>query len=168
MFLTKAQTRRALPEDARDISRVHRESWLHAYTGVIPHQALSRMINRRGEDWWQLAIRRSTLILVVEFGEEVAGYVTLGPNRVSTLPFEGEIYEIYLKPAYQGVGLGAKLFADARKELSHRGYKGLVVWALSENNSALDFYQNAGGRAVANGCEHFDHKKLEKTAFAWD
>ena len=163
-----AETRRATIEDAHSISSIHMDSWKNAYAGMVPYSALARMINRRGVDWWQKAIRRSTIILVLEVGDEIAGYATLGPNRVNTLPFEGEVYEIYLRPEYQGIGLGAKLFADAKRELSHRGYKGLVVWSLTDNDPALSFYRNAGGRPVATGSEHFDEKRLEKTAFAWN
>ncbi len=162
------ETRRAHPEDACEIAQVHADSWRHAYSGMVPHAALSRMINRRDADWWATAIRRATVILVVEMADEIAGYATIGPNRVSTLPFEGEIYELYLKPEFQGVGLGSKLFLDARTELRQRGYKGVAVWVLSDNEPAIQFYKNAGGRAVASGSEHFDNKKLCKTAFAWD
>jgi len=168
MFTITAETRRATPDDAKKISQIHAESWKCAYAGMVPYAALNRMINRRDTNWWATAIRRSTIILVIEVGDEVAGYATLGPNRVSTFPFEGEIYEIYLKPEYQGIGLGAQLFADARSELKHRGYKGTAVWVLSDNDPAISFYENAGGRAIATGSEHFDDKKLEKTAFAWD
>lgn len=168
MFTVTAETRRATPEDASTISHIHAESWRHAYSGMVPYKALNRMIHRRDAKWWATAIRRSTVILVIEINDEIAGYATLGPNRVSTFPFEGEIYEIYLKPEYQGIGLGAKLFADARGELKHRGYKGTAVWVLSDNQPAINFYENAGGRAIATGSEHFDDQKLEKTAFAWD
>jgi len=167
MYSITAETRRAKVDDAPAISEVHAVSWRQAYAGVVPYGALSRMIARRGIDWWETAIKRSTIILVIEVGEDIAGYATLGPNRVSTLPFEGEVYEIYLKPEYQGIGLGTKLFADARRELTRRGFKGVVVWSLSDNDPALDFYHNAGGRPVAQGCEHFDEKRLEKTAFSW-
>ncbi len=168
MYSITAETRRATVEDAQSISTIHMESWKSAYAGLVPFSALARMINRRGLDWWETAIRRSTIILVIEVGEEIAGYATLGPNRVNTLPFEGEVYEIYLRPEYQGIGLGTKLFADAKRELNHRGYKGLVVWSLTDNDPALSFYQNAGGRPIATGCEHFDEQRLEKTAFAWN
>lgn len=168
MYTITAETRRARPEDAADISEVHSRSWQHAYAGIVPYGALARMINRRDSNWWATAIRRSTVILIVEVNGEIAGYATLGPNRVSTFPHEGEIYEIYLKPEYQGIGLGSKLFADARKELKHRGYKGLAVWVLADNDPAICFYENAGGRAIAKGSEHFDNKKLEKIAYSWD
>lgn len=168
MYTITAETRRAIPDDAAAISRVHAEAWQQAYAGLVPYRALARMINRRDVNWWATAIRRSTIILVAEVADEIAGYATLGPNRVSTFPFEGEIYEIYLKPEYQGIGLGTKLFADARSELRRRGYKGTAVWVLSDNDPAISFYENAGGRAIAKGSEHFDDQKLEKTAYAWD
>ena len=168
MFTINAQTRRATPDDAGCIAHVHEVSWRNAYAGMVPHGALARMINRRDVNWWASAIRKSTLILVVEVGEEIVGYATLGPNRVSTFPFEGEVYEIYLIPEYQGIGLGRKLFSDALAELRRRSYKGTAVWVLSDNYPAMNFYSNAGGRPIATGSEHFDDKKLEKTAFAWD
>ena len=168
MFTITAETRRAIPDDASEIADVHDASWRNAYSGIVPYSALTRMINRRDALWWAKAIRRSTIILVVEINSEIAGYATLGSNRVSTFPYEGEIYEIYLKPEYQGIGLGTKLFMDARNELQRRGFKGAAVWVLSDNNPALSFYRNAGGRAIAKGSEYFDDQKLEKTAFAWD
>jgi len=168
MFTITAETRRAKPEDAGQIANVHAKSWQNAYAGIVPHGALARMINRRDASWWATAIRKSTIILVIEVGDEIAGYATLGPNRVSTFPFEGEIYEVYVRPEYQGIGIGTRLFSDARSELKRRGYNGTAVWVLADNDPAISFYENAGGRAIATGSEHFDDKKLEKTAFAWD
>ncbi|WP_157016575.1 GNAT family N-acetyltransferase [Mesorhizobium xinjiangense] len=160
--------RRAEETDAIAISEVHLEAWQGAYAGIIPHRALRAMINRRGPDWWSRAIRRASAILVVELGGEIAGYATLGRNRARELPQQGEIYELYLKPQYQGVGLGTSLFAAARERLARLGLKGLVVWALEENIGALDFYRGAGGRDIAEGVEVFDNKALKKLAFVWN
>lgn len=168
MFTSTADVRRARPDDARNIADVHAQSWQNAYRGIVPYKALNRMINRRNVDWWAMAIRRRTIILVAEVAGEIAGYATLGPNRVSTFPYQGEIYEIYLKPEYQGIGLGSRLFLDARAELKRRGYSGMVVWVLADNDPAKSFYENAGGRAVARGSEHFDERRLAKLAYAWD
>ncbi|MCB1461110.1 MAG: GNAT family N-acetyltransferase [Nitratireductor sp.] len=161
-------TRRAEPSDAGAIAAVHDSAWSNAYAGIVPHKALSRMIRRRGERWWADAIRRSTVVVLIEVGDVIAGYATLGRNRVSTLPFEGEVYELYLKPEYQGIGLGQKLFLAALGELQRRKLKGAVVWVLADNEPAIRFYGNAGGKAVAEGAEQFDDKKLRKLAYAWD
>ncbi|WP_394887965.1 GNAT family N-acetyltransferase [Mesorhizobium sp. AaZ16] len=160
--------RRAEPRDAPAIADVHHEAWRGAYAGIIPHRALNAMINRRGSEWWANAIQRAATVLVVEIGGKVAGYTTVGRNRARELPQQGEIYELYLRPEYQGVGLGTRLFAAARQKLADHGLKGMVVWALEDNTNALSFYTGAGGRDVAEGVEIFDQKALRKVAFVWD
>lgn len=160
--------RRAEPGDAEAIAEVHRAAWQGAYAGIIPHRALTAMINRRGSQWWANAIRRAATVLVVEIGGKVAGYTTVGRNRARELAQEGEIYELYLRPEYQGIGLGSRLFDAARAKLKSHGLKGLVVWALEENANALAFYVGAGGRDVAEGVEVFDQKAIRKVAFVWD
>ena len=155
-------------KDAAAIADVHHEAWQGAYSGIIPHHALTRMINRRGPDWWANALRRSATVLVLEIGGTLAGYATIGRNRARELPQEGEIYELYLRPEYQGIGLGRRLFAEARARLGRQGMRGLVVWALEDNAGALTFYEGAGGRDVAEGVEVFDQKALKKVAFVWE
>lgn len=160
--------RKAEPRDAAAIADVHLEAWRGAYGGIIPHKTLMAMINRRGADWWANAIRRAATVLLVEIGGTVAGYATIGRNRARELKQQGEIYEIYLRPEYQGIGLGTRLFAAARRQLADHGLKGMVVWALEENENALAFYAGAGGRDVAEGVEIFEQKALKKVAFVWN
>lgn len=160
--------RKAEPGDANAIADVHQVAWRGAYSGMIPHRALTKMINRRGPDWWASAIRRSATVLVVEIGGKLAGYATIGRNRARELSQQGEIYELYLRPEYQGIGLGRRLFTAARRKLADLGLSGLVVWALEENAGALAFYEGAGGRDIAEGVEVFDQKALKKVAFVWD
>jgi ribosomal protein S18 acetylase RimI-like enzyme len=160
--------RRADPQDAEGIASVHDRAWRGAYVGIIPHRALNAMIGRRGPRWWANAIRRSATVLVLEIGGQIAGYATLGRNRARELKQAGEIYELYLAPEYQGIGLGRRLFQAAREMLAAHGLKGLVVWALEENTTAVSFYQGAGGRDTAEGVEVFDSKALRKIAFIWD
>jgi ribosomal protein S18 acetylase RimI-like enzyme len=160
--------RRAEPRDANSIAEVHRAAWQGAYAGIIPHKALTTMIGRRGGNWWANAIRRAASVLVIEIGGDVAGYATFGRNRARDLPQQGEIYELYLRPECQGIGLGSRLFTAARQKLADHGLHGMVVWALEENTGALSFYRGIGGRDVAEGVEVFDQKALRKLAFIWD
>ena len=160
--------RKAEPGDADAIAEVHRTAWQGAYAGIIPYRALTAMINRRGSQWWANAIRRSATILVVEIGGEVAGYTTVGRSRARELQQQGEIYELYLRPEYQGLGFGRRLFSSARRDLAQSGLKSLVIWALSDNDPAVEFYKALGGKAVARSSERFGDKSLEKVAFAWN
>jgi ribosomal protein S18 acetylase RimI-like enzyme len=160
--------RKAEPSDASEIAEVHLEAWRGAYSGIIPRKTLTSMINRRGTDWWANAIRRAASVLVVEIGGTIAGYATIGRNRARELRQQGEVYELYLRPEYQGIGLGSRLFAAARQRLKDHGLKGMVVWALEDNENALAFYAGAGGRDIAEGVEVFEQKALKKVAFVWE
>ncbi len=167
MSTLSLETRPAEVADAFGISAIHDASWRQAYTGLIPHKSLDTMIRRRDPKWWARAIRNSTRVLVMETDNHIVGYATIGPNRVSALSQEGEVYELYLLPEYQGVGIGKKLFIAAREQLLRTGFKGCVVWVLEENHPAMQFYKNAGGVDIAEGSETFNAKTLNKVAFAW-
>ena len=104
---------------------------------------------------------------VLQFGDKVAGYANYGRNRARSLFYEGEVYELYLRPEYQGLGFGRRLFNAARKDLQQSGLRSLVVWALSDNEPAVSFYRTLGGRAVARSSEKFGSKTLDKVAYAW-
>jgi len=161
------EVRRAKPSDAKAIAGTHDDAWRTAYQGIIPGPELDKLINRRGPDWWESAIRKGSRIAILVFGDSVAGYANYGRNRARSLYYDGEIYELYLRPEFQGLGFGRKLFSAARKDLAQSGLNSLVVWALSDNETAVDFYRNLGGRAVARSSERFGTKVLDKVAYAW-
>ena len=167
MHTTLIEIRRAKSSDAVPLAATHDQAWRTAYQGIIPGPELDKLINRRGPEWWDGAIRKGSRISILAFGETIAGYVNYGRNRARSLTYEGEIYELYLRPEFQGLGFGRRLFTAARRDLALSGIKSLVVWALSDNSSAVEFYRALGGRAVARSCEKFGTKTLDKVAYAW-
>jgi ribosomal protein S18 acetylase RimI-like enzyme len=161
------EIRRAKAGDAAAVADAHDEAWRTAYQGIIPGTELDRLINRRGPAWWESAIRKGSRIALLQFGDKVAGYANYGRNRARSLHFEGEIYELYLRPEFQGLGFGRRLFTAAKRDLAQSGLKSMVVWALSDNDPATEFYRALGGRMVARSSEKFGPKSLDKVAFAW-
>ncbi|MFX7764150.1 GNAT family N-acetyltransferase, partial [Acinetobacter baumannii] len=83
-----------------------------------------------------------------------------GRNRAKALSYDGEIYELYLRPKFIGLGLGRKLFHSARKDLVGHGLDSVVVWALSDNDAAVTFYRAMGGKPVARSSETFGARSL--------
>ena len=161
------EIRRARASDAATVAEAHDDAWRTAYQGIIPGAELRRLINRRGPAWWESAIRKGSRIVLLQFGDKVAGYANYGRNRARSLHFEGEIYELYLRPEFQGLGFGRRLFTSARRDLMQSGLKSMVIWALSDNDPATEFYRALGGRMVARSSEKFGPKSLDKVAFAW-
>lgn len=155
MSLDQITIRPAETRDATAVAQVHDRAWRGAYRGIIPGVALERMVERRGPRWWARLIRHQRTVLVLEVHGTIAGYATLGANRSKTLRVHGEIYELYIDPAYQGLGFGSRLFNAARERLKAARLGHFVVWALEDNASAIGFYQAIGGEPVAHGVETF-------------
>jgi GNAT superfamily N-acetyltransferase len=161
------EVRRAEPRDARAVSDVHRNAWLQAYNGLIPHKPLLAMLDRRGEDWWRRAANGPASLLVLDVAGKIAGYATVGLNRARALKQEGEIYEIYLQPEFQGTGLGSYLFRECRSVLNSLCLSGLVAWCLEDSEQAMTFFRATGGMDVAEGMEEFGPASLKKLGFVW-
>jgi ribosomal protein S18 acetylase RimI-like enzyme len=161
------EIRRAEAPDALALASTHNDAWRAAYQGIIPGPELDKLINRRGGKWWEGAIRQGSRISILTFGDTVAGYASYGRNRARSLTYDGEIYELYLRPEFQGLGFGRRLFTAVRRDLAQGEIRGLVVWVLSDNESAVEFYRALGGRPVARSCEKFGEKTLDLVAYAW-
>ena len=162
------QFRRARLEDAGDIADVHDAAWRDAYRGVIPGRELERMIARRGPRWWRRAIRGGSRLLVLDFDDSIGGYASYGRNRVPSLPYDGEIFELYLAPEFQGLGFGRRLFNAARDDLAANGFPSTIVWALADNDRALTFYERLGGTVVRRAQERFGGEVRDRVALAFD
>jgi ribosomal protein S18 acetylase RimI-like enzyme len=168
MVATLISIRTACPRDAAAIAHVHDAAWREAYRGISPGRELERLVARRGARWWEASLRRGSRISLLEFGETLVGYTSYGPSRSSSLPFKGEVYEIYLEPSYQGLGFGRRLFAAARTNLGEHGYGSALVWVLADNERAIGFYGRLGGRLVREAGERFAGEDRKRLAFGFD
>jgi ribosomal protein S18 acetylase RimI-like enzyme len=161
-------TRWSTPADERGLAEVHAATWRYAYAGIIPGVTLERMVSRRGPSWWSRMHGRGYRALVLDCDDALAAYATLGRSRAPALRPGGEIYELYVRPEYQGCGLGRQLFRQARARLGRHGIDGLLVWALADNQIASRFYVAMGGAESARGRDRFFGVPLERNGFAWD
>jgi GNAT superfamily N-acetyltransferase len=158
--------RKASSDDAPALAQVFRDSWRLAYAGIIPAMHLEHEILRRDAGWWRRAIRAESNLIVITHGEKVAGYATCGRARGSRRD-TGEIYELYLAPVYQGIGIGEHLFEACRATLDELGLPHLIVWALAENDTARAFYSRCGGKPTRRSCVRFGKSVNVRLAFEW-
>lgn len=151
--------------DGSAVADIFAQSWRHAYTGLIPHVELTRCIARRDRGWWEATLSGGGHLLLEVVGQP-AGYAGLGLARRSGPP-EGEIYELYLAPLYQGLGFGEHLFEACRSRLDARGLSGLIVWVLRDNLPARGFYIRRGGHLMYRRVDVSTGAPLEKVAYVW-
>ncbi|POF32684.1 GNAT family N-acetyltransferase [Roseibium marinum] len=159
--------RAARTADCEALAGIHCEAWLGAYRGVLHGVDLQKMVSRRGASWWRGALARGVDIKILSIAEVPAGYATYGPCRLRDTGMEGEIYELYLKPEYQGLGFGRTLFGNVRETLSAKNLPGLAVQVLSDNQPARAFYKALDGRLAAKSWYRLGGKRMELSIYAW-
>ena len=135
---------------------------LNRKSGTLHLRINGTLYSAKGGFKYNLGVPKNEALL--DASGQAVGYKSL-PHVAY---FEGEIYELYLRPEFQGLGFGRRLFTSAKRDLVQSGLKSMVILALSDNEPAVDFYRTLGGRMVARSSESFGSKSLDKVAFAWN
>ncbi|OLC10982.1 MAG: hypothetical protein AUH39_00610 [Chloroflexi bacterium 13_1_40CM_67_9] len=141
--------RRATVDDAEAIERIRVETWRETYRGLLPDGLIDQLqpnVERRRERLRSLA--PSELNVVAEEGTRVVGYAFAGPERSGDREYPGEVYAIYVLPAFQGKGHGRALIRECARELADRGMTAILIWVLRENTIGRGFYERLGGTPV--------------------
>lgn len=153
--------------DADALARIYIESWQDTYAGLIPNTILSAMSPVRHAARWRAVIGGPGAVLVAETGGHRAiGLASLGLARDRTLGYAGEIYTLYVDPAYLGQGAGRALMAGAFDLLREQGLPSCIVWAHARNNACY-FYERMGGKRVATRTTSLMGQPTPETAFGW-
>lgn len=144
--------RRARPEDALALSRMHNQAWRESYSKLLSPQFLAALNDEDRAQAklpglkreWEMAPGQRTMVLA-EADHSIAGFVSVGAVRDDALKSicPGELYSLYLLRARQGLGLGRALMEAAQAALLDLGYThwGLWVW---DQNPTRRFYERAG------------------------
>lgn len=163
--------RRARPEDAAAIARVHVESWRSTYAGLLPEKMLLKLSNAQHESrWWRHVLgrfRRSHFVYVADDAKEgVIGFASGGAARDRELDYDGEVYALYLLDEFHGAGIGRSLVQRLSARLLRECGPSVVVWVLSANPSRY-FYERIGAKRIATRRDRMGGVEVEETAYGW-
>ena len=173
----KLHLRTARLEDSRDLARVHVETWRHTYAGMVPDQYLTSLtIDEKTQVWKQWIGRadkhESILLVETQPGKDsgeasrIIGFGHAGPSRDRDLPFQGEVYTLYVDVDWQGRGIGRQLLGCLFRDLLAMGMDTALIWVLADNPSRF-FYEAMGGQRIAERQEQFAGALLEEIAYGW-
>lgn len=156
--------------DAEDVARVEVDCWRDTYPTLLPTEFLIRSLDHRQ----RAASRRhrlrraadTTLVAVTGHPRNVVGFATFGACRLPTLPFGGEVFELYVLPDFRGAGVGRQLCAAVADRLLRTGTESLCVEVLEGNGSRF-FYEALGARLVARRDHQFAGTVLPTLVYGW-
>nr|WP_263314670.1 GNAT family N-acetyltransferase [Mammaliicoccus sp. Marseille-Q6498] len=127
--------------DIESIAKVHYESWMSTYKGILPDHYLD---NITLESYIEKRHIFNAPCLVAEVDDQVVGFLMYSKDKdEDTSDKCGEIMVIYLLEAYQNSGIGTELMQEAERRMS-KDYDQLSVWVVEQNIQAVNFYEKFG------------------------
>ncbi len=142
--------RPAVLSDTPTLAVIHTEGWRTAYAAFMPAEFLAGLDPASDEKWireWIFDPQKPKIALAAEVDGELAGFVFAGPEDDEAPGSTGEIYKLFIRPAWQNRGLGKQLMDAALAELRRQGYSKVVIWAFRQARSG-QFYRKLGFEIV--------------------
>ncbi|MCY3638121.1 MAG: GNAT family N-acetyltransferase [Chloroflexi bacterium] len=166
------QIRQATLPDATGIARVHVDSWRSSYLDVVPEELLSGLSYTEREALWDGILNPSRTDVHCFVAEThingIVGFACGGTARENRLGYEGEIYSIYLRQEYQGMGIGRRLFISVAERLLDDGKSSFFLWVFEENHSARRFYESLWGELADRMEVNIGGVVLVEVAYGWN
>lgn len=120
---------------------------------------------------WERTIRsgeKDQILVVAEQDHgNIVGFACGGKEREGKLPYDGELYAIYLLKEVQQTGIGRQLATHVVNHLQSFNMKRLIIWAL-ERNSACRFYEKMGGTPVHTQSIRIGGQDLIEVGYGWE
>ncbi|MCF3640782.1 GNAT family N-acetyltransferase [Rhizobium sp. TRM95111] len=155
--------------DVFDIGRILVETWQFAFRGLLADDFLDAM-SPADQAVRHLGRRRTPdvrhCVAVDRLTGEIVGFVNFGPARGGSGAKAAEIYALYVRPPYQGIGIGSRLVKAAACRVMASGQASLFAWVLSTNPNR-GFYERLGARPVEIGPIRLGGVTYEQIAYAW-
>ncbi|MGQ8874372.1 GNAT family N-acetyltransferase [Paenibacillus sp. TSA_86.1] len=155
--------------DAQGIAYVHTESWKTTYRGIVPDDALDHLTTESRLSQWEQQLQSSEkdqiLIVAEDLDGKIVGFACGGKER-QALPYDGELYAIYLLQSYQKSGMGRQLVERVVLHLETCQMRSMIIWALQQN-PACCFYEKLGGIPVHTKWIRMGKKDLAEVAYGW-
>ena len=150
MVSQRWRIRRADESDAAAIATVHVQSWIDAYSDLLPaDEFATRTQSVREEQWVERLVDDDFVVSVAESPTlGVVGFVSVSSSGDDDLTeTTGELAGLYLVRTAWGDGLGRKMLGVGVDCLARRGFSDASLWVLRDNGRARGFYEAHGWSA---------------------
>ena len=145
--------RRRELKDCEGIARVVTLAWNETYKSIVPDWFLEELkINEkeRAQKTKEKFNEKDNHQFVLEYNNEIVGFVNCGKSEDEELDNCGEIFALYILKKCQGNKLGRKLVNTAIEELKILGFDQMIIACL-KGNPTNEFYKHIGGKYIKDG-----------------
>jgi ribosomal protein S18 acetylase RimI-like enzyme len=160
--------RRAGPQDATPIARLHVKTWRETYAGIAPEAAVRVLdLPYRHAVWVKMLEQGTRTVLVAEHAGAVVAIGSSGPATAPELEPHGEINYLYVEAGLSGRGIGRHMMAALAKDLQTRGFTSAALGVVAANTAAIAFYERLGGACTGRYTDPGPHWRSENLIYVW-
>ncbi|MFZ6844364.1 GNAT family N-acetyltransferase [Undibacterium sp. RuTC16W] len=162
--------RRATVADAQAIAAVRIESWRTTYRGIMPDAYLDEMkLDDSAAIWTRIltADNPAVCVFVAIADDEIIGFASGMLLKEEKQGMHSELTAIYLRPTFQNSGIGQRMLQKVARTLQAMGASNMLVWVLTGNKAARQFYENFGGQFLVEQDFIWDELELQEVAYGW-
>jgi ribosomal protein S18 acetylase RimI-like enzyme len=156
--------RPATRDDIPGLARVHVQSWLETYGGLMPQEILDSITLEARILQWDRTFNQPYGIFVALEDDQIVGFASCGVAQ-DFLRADGELFTLYLLNAFQHRGFGRALWNAVLEFAQARNWESMVVWVLESNILAQGFYKHSGCKLVDRRVEVLRGVKLPEVAY---
>ncbi len=141
--------RPALPTDAEAIGHLIVCAWQVSFRDAIPAEVIDRRDPSQLAAYFSECLPSESpfMTVVADDGDQVAGFVHVGPNRDEDAASLAEVYGIYVDPDRHRQGIGRLLMSHALDWIATRSAEGATLWTLRNVPATRRFYVSMGWHA---------------------
>lgn len=168
------EIRRATPDDAEALARVHEATWRETYTGLMSEQMLDALtVDARAEAWRRILSGEAGYLgttWVADRGGVLAAFGSCGEQRdpgLAAKGYRGEFAAVYVLAADQRRGLGTRIMGAMMDDLTGRGLTPFMLWVPRTNIPARSLYEQLGGVLIGERKESRADGTLAEVAYGW-
>ena len=162
--------RQAVIEDSEATARLNFDTWETSFRGLVPDE----WMNKRNVDQHISQFQKRFAefgfggMHIAELDGKVLGFSDGGATRDKSLPFDAELYAIYVLKAHQGKGVGQTLFRAVVNKAAKDGFHSIIAKTFS-TSPYRRFYERQGGQIVPGYKEDWEAVgvKIPLVAFCW-
>jgi ribosomal protein S18 acetylase RimI-like enzyme len=167
--------REAELHDEAALARVMVDSFRSAHRTHLPEKSLMALTYEESERNWARTLSelsestesKQCLFVAANDAGELIGVAMGGPERSGHPLCTGEVYVLYLLPAYHRQGIGRQLVEHVVERLAKLGMRSLLIRVLKVNELARRFYEALGGQLVLEEQIEEEGVVLDQVAYGW-
>ncbi len=122
------------------------------YRGLAPDDHLNGLSYEACLARWAAGFGGATRVYVAELGDQVVGFISVGPCSDADARAAGEVWDLWVLAEHRSAGIGGALLGRGLADLAREHQVG-VVWVLEANERARTFYErHSAVRDGTPGC----------------